>query len=51
MGDIIVLAVLAVVVAAAIRSLWKDHKKGGCAGCSHNCAGCTSACGADKNSI
>ncbi len=44
MGDIIVLSVLGVVVALAIRCLWKDHKNGGCAGCSHNCANCSSTC-------
>lgn len=44
MGDIIVLSVLGVVAAIAGRSVWKDHKSGGCAGCSHNCAHCSSAC-------
>ena len=40
MGDILVLAVLGVVVAAVIRSMWKHHKKGGqCYGCSANCGG------------
>jgi len=44
MGDIIVLSALGLVVALAIRSLWKDHKRGGCAGCSRNCANCASSC-------
>ena len=45
MGDIIVLTVIGICVALAVRSMWKDHKNGGgCAGCSHNCAGCKSAC-------
>lgn len=44
MGDIIVLTVIGICVALALRSMWKDHKNGGCAGCSHNCAGCKSAC-------
>ena len=43
MGDIIVLAVLGVIVAAVIRSMWKDHKNGRhCAGCSGNCSQCAS---------
>ena len=29
LGNVIVLAVLAVVVALAVRSLWKSHKSGG----------------------
>ena len=44
MGDIIVIAVLVVVVAAVIRSMWKDHKNGGpCSGCSGNCSACSHA--------
>lgn len=47
MGDIIVLAVLVLVVAAVIRSMWKNHKSGGhCAGCSGNCSKC--GCHMDK---
>ena len=49
MGDIIVLAVLGVIVALAVRSLYRDHKKGGCAGCSHNCGSCGSVCSYNKN--
>ncbi|MGI6029022.1 MAG: FeoB-associated Cys-rich membrane protein [Candidatus Heteroscillospira sp.] len=41
-GDVIVLAVLAVVAAFAARSLWKSHKKGGGCSCSGNCANCSS---------
>lgn len=37
-GNIIVIAVLAAVVALAIRSLWKSHRNGG--GCSGDCASC-----------
>ena len=40
MGDIIVIAVLAVVVAFAVRSLMRQRKKGGCAGCSCGCGSC-----------
>lgn len=45
MGDILVLAVLGIVVAAVIRSMWKHHKKGGyCYGCSANCEGKCKSC-------
>ncbi len=45
LGNVIVLAVLAVVVTLVIRSLWKSHKKGGgcsCGGDCGNCGGCHS---------
>lgn len=38
LGNMIVLAVLAAVVALAIRALWKAHKSGG--GCNGDCASC-----------
>lgn len=38
LGEIIVIAVLAAVVALAVRSLWRSHKSGG--GCSGDCAHC-----------
>ncbi len=39
--NIIVILVLAAVVALAIRSLWKNHKKGGqCTGDCSQCGGC-----------
>lgn len=38
LGNIIVIAVLAVAVALAVRSLWKSHKPGG--GCNGDCAHC-----------
>ena len=40
LGNVIVLAVLAVVVTLVIRSLWKSHKKGG--SCSGDCSNCSS---------
>lgn len=41
LGYVIVTAVLAVIVALAIRSLWKSHKKGGhCTGDCSRCGGC-----------
>ena len=41
MGDAIVLMVLAVIVGAVIRSMWKDHRNGRqCSGCSGNCSKC-----------
>jgi len=48
MGDLIVLAVLGIVVALVVRSLYRDRKKGGCAGCSRNCGSCGSACAYSK---
>lgn len=40
-GNIIVIAVLAIVVALAVRSLWKSHKAGGhCSGDCSSCGGC-----------
>lgn len=40
MGDIIVIAVLGVIVALVVRSMWKNHKNGGaCSGCLGNCGG------------
>ena len=50
MGDIIVLAVLGIVVAAVIRSMWKDHKNGGgCAGCSGCSKKCSGNCNCNSN--
>ena len=40
LGNLIVIAVLAIVVALAVRSLWREHKKGGC--CGGNCSSCKS---------
>lgn len=37
-GNVIVLTVLAVVVALAVRSVWKSHKSGG--HCGGNCESC-----------
>lgn len=40
MGDIIVIAVLGLIVALVVRSMWKNHKNGGaCSGCCGNCSG------------
>lgn len=46
MGDLIVIGVLAAAVLLAVRSLWKNHKAGGCAGCSKCSGGCS--CGCDQ---
>ena len=41
LGNSIVIAVLAVAVALAVRSLWKAHKSGGhCSGDCGSCGGC-----------
>lgn len=51
MGDFIVLTVIGFCVALAVRSMWKGHKNGGCAGCSccsHGSDGCASACQMNK---
>ena len=40
-GNMIVIAVLIVVAALAVRSLWRSHKSGGgCNGDCGNCRGC-----------
>ena len=39
MGNLIVLAVLAIVVALAVRSVWKAHKAGGHCGGDCSCGG------------
>jgi len=45
LGNVIVLAVLAIVVALAVRSLWKTHKSGGhCNGDCGSCGGCHGSC-------
>ena len=47
MGDIIVIAVLGLIAALVIRSMWKNHKNGGaCSGCSANCG---RSCGCNIN--
>ncbi len=38
-GDILVLLILAAIVWFVMRYLWRESKKGGCAGCS-GCSGC-----------
>ena len=43
-GSCIAGGVLLLVVALAVRSIWKDRKKGGCTG---DCAGC-SGCGCHR---
>ena len=40
-ADIVVIAVILVVVAFAIRSIYKEKKNGGCSG---NCSGCNCNC-------
>lgn len=45
LGYVIVIAVLAIVVALAVRSLWKEHKAGGhCSGDCGSCGGCHGGC-------
>ncbi len=54
MGDIIVISVIGFCAALATRSVWNDHKKGGCAGCSgcsHNCGSCHSACRVNNEKV
>ena len=40
MGDIIVIGLLGLCVVLAVRSMCKDHKKGGCCGNCSKCKGC-----------
>ena len=48
MGDFIVLAVLVLIIALIIFSIWRNHKKGKtCSGCSCNCGNCSSECSAN----
>ncbi|MCD8325290.1 MAG: FeoB-associated Cys-rich membrane protein [Lachnospiraceae bacterium] len=45
MGNLIVGLILLVIVALAVRSIWKDKKSGkGCVGCSYGCSGCSGSC-------
>ena len=44
LGNLIVIAVLAVVVGLAVRSLWREHKHGGCGGDCSCCGGCHGGC-------
>ena len=43
-GDIIVLALLALIVIMIIKSLLKDRKKGVHSGCGGNCSACAAHC-------
>lgn len=47
-GDVLVLAVLALIVGAVITKLIRDKKKGTCCGCS-SCKGCSMGCSAENN--
>lgn len=38
LGYVIVIAVLAVIVALAVRSIWRSHRSGG--GCHGDCSSC-----------
>ena len=38
LGNLIVILALAIVVALAVRSLWRSHRQGG--HCGGDCAGC-----------
>lgn len=49
MGDIIVLAVLGVIVAMVIRSMWKNHKNGNGCTCSSQCGGSCGECKSKNN--
>ncbi len=52
MGNVIVLTVLGIVVAAAIRAMYRDKKSGkscGCSGNCGNCGNCGGTCGTDKS--
>ena len=44
MGDIIVLAALAVIIGLIARGMIRDKKAGKCSGCS-GCSGCTGCAG------
>ena len=40
MGDMIVIGLLAICIGLAIRSVWKNHRKGGCCGNCDKCKTC-----------
>lgn len=44
-GNILVLGILCLCAALAVRSLRRDRKKGGCCG---GCKGCSMACSCEK---
>ena len=48
MGDLIVLAVLALIVSMAVGKLRRDKKRGGCCG---NCSGCAGGCHCKQENI
>jgi len=48
-GNIIVMAVLAAIVVLCIRSIYKEHKGGGCTGSCSSCqGGSCGGCGGDQ---
>lgn len=45
LGYVLVIAALAVIVALAVRSIWKSHRNGGgCTGDCSSCGGCGGGC-------
>ena len=42
MGDILFIAVLAVIIGLVVRHMVKNHKKGGSCSCGGNCSHCKS---------
>ncbi len=41
LSNIIVILILAVIIFLAVRSIWRNRRKGGCG---YGCAGCTGNC-------
>ena len=48
LGNLIVILVLGLVVALAVRSMWQSHKRGG--HCNGDCASC-GCCGGGKRTV
>ena len=47
MGNAIAILLVAGLVGASVREIWKEHKSGGCGGCtgcSKCCKGCSGSC-------
>ena len=44
LGDILVLSALAAAAVLAARSLWREHRSGGCCGDCSKCGGCHGSC-------
>ncbi|MDE5753450.1 MAG: FeoB-associated Cys-rich membrane protein [Oscillospiraceae bacterium] len=50
MANIIVILIIGVILILAIRSVWKNHKSGGCSSCGNKCScGHCNGCGSSEH--